>query len=189
MMTSTHAVAGATLGTVAAAFAPELGAPAILAGFVGGALPDLDLLATHRRTTHYPVVGTIAALGVTGVALAVGTTGALLVAVGALAAALHVLMDVFGGGVEPAPWRATSDRGVYDHVAGRWIPPRRWVRYAGAPEDLLLSVGLAVPALAATAGPVRGLLLATLACSTGFSIVRRRLAALSARLLDEPARV
>ncbi|WP_321170431.1 hypothetical protein [Halobaculum litoreum] len=34
-------------------------------------------------------------------------------------------------------------------------PPRRWVRYDGAPEDFLVGVALALPALATLDGPAR----------------------------------
>lgn len=184
MMTSTHAVVGASLGAAVATVVPELSPAAVLVGFVGGALPDIDLVATHRRTTHFPVLAPLGGLLVTAVALVVGGTAALLALVFALAFAIHTLMDVFGGGVEPEPWLATSDRGVYNHVAGRWIAPRRWVRYAGAPEDLSLAVGAAVLPLASTAGPTRQLLVATLAVSACFALFRRRLSTISELVVD-----
>lgn len=128
----------------------------------------------------------LGALLVTGVALVVGGTAALLALVFALAVAVHTLTDVFGGGVEPEPepWLATSDCGVYNHVVGRWIAPRRWVRYAGAPEDLFLAVGAAVLPLASTAGPTRQLLVATLAVSAYFELFRRRLSTISEWVVD-----
>lgn len=178
-MTTTHALVGAALGAGVGGVVPELAGPALVAGFVGGALPDADLLGTHRRTLHYPVLGPALAVPVAVVAVVLGTPAATLVAVGVLAAAVHCAMDVFGGGVETRPWEATSDRGVYDHVRGRWIRPRRWVRWAGAPEDLLVAFGASVPALAATTGPSRGALVAVLAVSAVFVGIRRRLAAVT----------
>lgn len=183
MMTSTHAFVGAAIGAAVAWATPEVGAMAVLAGFVGGALPDADLLATHRRTTHYPVLAPLVAVPVTAGAVLVGTVAALVVAVAVIAAAVHCLMDVWGGGVEHRPWEATSERAVYDHVSGRWVRPRRWVRWSGAPEDFLLALACAIPALAATRGASRALLLGVLLVSGVFVFVRRRLAGLSSRLL------
>lgn len=181
MLTSTHVLVGAGLGVAAAAALPELSGSAILAGFLGGGLPDADRLATHRRTTHFPVLATVLALPVVLFAYAVGGTGPLLLAVFALAVALHAPMDLFAGGVEPEPWLARSERGVYDHVAGRWHPPRRWIRYAGAPEDLLLAA-VGVPATLLASGHTRSLLAATLLGSVALVLVPRRLSRLSARL-------
>lgn len=190
MMTSTHALVGACLGAAAAIVVPELSTAAVLVGFVGGALPDADLLATHRRTTHFPLLAPALAVPLLVGAVAVGTPMALLVGVFALAFAVHSPMDVLGGGVEPEPWLATSDRGVYDHVGGRWIRPLRWVRYAGAPEDLVVASLVAIPAILVSDGFAEALLLATLAVSIGFVSIRRRLAGLSAWLLGEsPASV
>lgn len=183
-MTSTHAVVGALLGAGVGVLVPELSGAAILVGFVGGAFPDADLLVTHRRTGHFPVLAPVVAVPVTAVAAISGSAVAVLCAVFVLAAAVHCVMDVFGGGVEHRPWEATSDRGVYDHVRGRWIRPRRWVRWAGAPEDLALAVAVGLPVMAASSGSTRTLLGAVLAVSAGFVAVRRRLPALTERLLD-----
>lgn len=184
MMTSTHAVVGALVGAAVGAAVPEVAGAAVLVGFVGGALPDADLLATHRRSTHFPVLGPVVAVFATAVAVAVGTPLAILAAVALVAAAVHCAMDVFGGGVEHRPWEATSDRGVYDHARGRWIRPRRWVRWAGAPEDLGLAVVAGVPVMAASGGSTRTLLGVVLVVSAAFVAIRRRLPALTERLLD-----
>jgi hypothetical protein len=185
-MTTTHALAGALVGAVATVLVPGGGPTALVVGFVGGALPDADLLWTHRRSLHFPVLAPAVAVPATALAAAVGTPTAALAAVFLLAVAIHALMDVFGGGVETRPWAATSDRGVYDHAAGRWIRPRRWVRYAGAPEDFLLALAVGLPALALATGWYRDLLVAVLACSALFVAVRRRLAGLTERLFADP---
>ena len=185
MMTTTHALFGALVGATTATFAPDLAPAAVVAGFAGGALPDADLLWTHRRSTHFPVWGTVAAVAAVAAAALVGTPAAVLVAVFAVAAAAHCLMDVFGGGVELRPWEATSERGVYNHAGSYWVRPRRWVRYAGAPEDFLLAAGFALPALLATGGRLRGGLLAVLAVSGLFVAVRRRLTGVTERLLAD----
>lgn len=185
MMTTTHALFGALLGATVATFAPVATPVAVLVGFVGGAAPDADLVAVHRRSTHFPVYATAIAVPVSAAALLVGTATATLVAVFALAAATHCLMDVFGGGVEHRPWEATSDQGVYDHLHGRWIRPRRWIRYAGAPEDFVLAAAFAAPVLAVTTGGLRQGLGAVLVASGLFVAVRRRLPTLTERLLGE----
>lgn len=185
MMTTTHAVVGALVGATTAAFAPVLTPAALVVGCVGGALPDADLVATHRCSFHFPVYATaVAAVAVVGAALA-ASPGALLLAVFLVAFAVHCLMDVFGGGVEVRPWEATSDRGVYDHYGDRWITPRRWVRYAGAPEDLLVATVAGLPVLAVAAGRTRTALAAVLLFSAGFTVCRRRLAGLSERLFAD----
>lgn len=185
MMTSTHAAVGALLGAGVGVAVPELSAAAVLAGFAGGALPDADLVATHRRTLHFPVLAPVLAVPVGLAAAGLGSPAVTLVAVALLAAALHCLMDVFGGGVETRPWEATSQKGVYDHVRGRWIRPRRWVRWAGAPEDLVVALGVGLPTVAVTDGPARSLLLAVLVGSVGFVAVRRRLPVLTERLFGD----
>ncbi|ESP87305.1 hypothetical protein [Candidatus Halobonum tyrrellensis] len=155
MMATTHALAGVLVGMGALAVVPEAGPAVLLAGALGGAAPDLDLLWAHRRTLHFPVV--FAAFAAVAAALAWAAPGTATVAAAAFsaAAALHAASDALGGGLELRPWEATSDRGVYDHVRRRWVAPRRWVRYDGAPEDFLLGLALALPAFAALDGPAR----------------------------------
>lgn len=185
MMTTTHALFGALLGATAATFAPVATPVAVVVGFLGGAAPDADLLAVHRRSTHFPFYAAVVALPVSVAALVVGTAPATLAAVFALAVATHCLMDVFGGGVEHRPWEATSEQGVYDHRNGRWIRPRRWVRYAGAPEDFVLAAAFAAPVLAVTTGRLRAGLLAAVVGSGLFVAVRRRIPPLTERFLGE----
>jgi len=183
MMTTTHALVGAVLGAAAAPFAPVGTPAAVAAGFAGGAAPDVDLVATHRRSTHFPVAGTAVAAGFVAVAVIVASPAATLLAVTVVAAAVHSSMDALAGGVERRPWEATSEEAVYNHVGGYWVRPRRWVRYAGAPEDLLLAAAAALPLLATTAGRVRTAVAAVVAVSAGFVAVRRRLPTVADRLL------
>ncbi len=72
------------------------------------------------------------------------------------------------------PWNGRTERAVYDHVHGRWIRPRRWIRYDGAPEDAALAVALAVPALVVFDGWLTALVLGGVAISVGYALVRRR---------------
>lgn len=187
MMTPTHALVGASVGASVAVVNPALAAVAIPVGFVAGVTPDLDLLWTHRRTTHFPVYAPAVALAAVALAAVLGGPAATLFAVGTVAFAVHPAMDVLCGGVECRPWEATSQRAVYDHARGRWLRPRRLVRYAGAPEDLLAATAAALPALAVATGGLRTGLVVVLAGSAAFVAVRRRLAGVSERLFADEA--
>ena len=87
-----------------------------------------------------------------------------------------------GGGLELKPWEATSNRGVYSHFHGRWVPPRRLVRYDGAPEDLVVAVLIGVPSAQAFGPPIQRVVGAALLVSAGYVGVRKRLPALSSWL-------
>lgn len=191
MMLPTHALFGMLLALPVAVLAPEHAPVALGAGLAGGVLPDLDLYTNHRKALHYPVgysvlaaVATVAAVVAPGAA----TVGTVLLFA---AAASHSLVDVFGGGLELRPWEATDDRAVYDHYRGRWIPPLRWVRYDGAPEDLLLSVGLAVPLWFGVDPPFRSVVAASMVVAVLYAASRRTLPRIVRRLVTEvlPGRV
>jgi hypothetical protein len=182
MMATTHVLFGVLLATAAARVAPELAPVALVAAVAGSVFPDLDLYAGHRWTLHYPVYYSV--LAVPALALAVALPGGTTVALALflVGAAAHSLMDAFGGGLELRPWRATSERAVYSHYHGRWIRPRRWVRYDGAPEDLLVGAVLAVPAFATFDAPVQAFVAAVLLVSAGYALLRKRVASLAERL-------
>ena len=183
MMATTHALVGVLLASVTTAVAPEL-TPVALASAVGGSVfPDFDLYAGHRKTLHYPVYYSAFAVPAALAAVAVPVVATAAVAFFLAGAALHSLSDALGGGLELRPWEATSDRAVYDHYRGRWVPPRRWVRYDGAPEDLLLAVAVAAPSFALYGGVVRSLVVAVLAASAGYALLRKPLASLWERLV------
>lgn len=179
MMATTHVFVGTAIAAGAALLFPEVTLPAVIAAAVGGAVPDLDLYAGHRRTLHYPVY--YALFAVPALLLAAVTGGPLLWAGGLFlaAAAVHSIMDAAGGGLELRPWRGTSDRAVYSHYHDQWVRPRRWIRYDGAPEDLALGAAAAVPALLVFEGPVVTGLLVLLALSVGYAIVRKPMVALA----------
>jgi hypothetical protein len=163
---------------------PELGAVALLAGFVGGAIPDLDLYAGHRKSLHYPVyypalaVLTLAFMLVSPTAVTAGTAFLL------VGAALHSVMDLLGGGLELQPWAATSDRAVYDHFHDRWLPPRRVIPYDGSVEDLLLAGGLGIPLVVLVSGEIRWLVAIAVLVATVYTAVRRQLPAVAVWLLE-----
>jgi hypothetical protein len=183
MMATTHVLVAAGVASLTALVAPEHAPEAAVAAGLGGLFPDLDIYAGHRRTLHFPVYATGAALA--ALALAVVSPSMVTVAVAAflVGAALHATMDALGGGLELRPWEGRSERAVYSHYHGRWLAPRRWVRYDGAPEDLLLASVAAVPTVLLVDGalPVVG---GILAFSAGYVALRRRLATLWVRLAD-----
>jgi hypothetical protein len=183
MMLPTHALAGALLALPVALAAPEAASAVIGAGFLGGIVPDLDLYVGHRRTLHYPIYYSAAALlvGAATVLAPARPTAALTAFL--LAAAAHSVADVLGGGLELRPWEATSTRAVYDHYHGRWIAPRRWIGYDGSPVDLALATVLAVPLLLVVDTPFRWLVAGTLVVAVTYVAVRRTLPVVAERLV------
>jgi hypothetical protein len=179
MMLPTHALVGVAIATPLLVLAPEHATVALVGGLVGGILPDLDLYAGHRRTLHYPSVYPLAAIPAVAGALLLGTPFLVGVSFLLLAAALHCQMDRYGGGLELRPWEGRSNRAVYDHARGRWLRPKRWVRYDGAPEDLLLMAGLALPLLYVLEAPFQPVVAVALIAGVGYGLLRRRLAALA----------
>ncbi|WP_225336578.1 metal-dependent hydrolase [Halomicrobium urmianum] len=179
MMLPTHALVGMALALPYALAVPELGPVALVAGFLGGVLPDVDLYADHRRALHYPVYHSVLAAALVPAAVLVPSPAVAAAAFLALGAAAHGVADVFGGGLELRPWEGTSDRAVYDHYRDQWIAPRRWVRYDGAPEDLLLAAGVAAPSLVVLDGGYDLLVFAALFVAGVYTVVRRILPALA----------
>ena len=173
MMATTHVLAGLVIASAVATVAPEFGPVAVLAAVVGGALPDFDLYAGHRKTLHFPVYLPGAAALATPLALLVPTQATVGLAVFLLAAGLHSAMDALGGGLELKPWHATSEQAVFSHYHGSWIAPRRLVRYDGAPEDLLLAGVLAVPGFVVFGSPVEEGIVGVLAVSAVYVALRK----------------
>jgi hypothetical protein len=175
-MATTHVAAGALLAVPLVRVAPDVAVAGALGGMVGGAVPDVDLfVGEHRRTLHFPVAYWLLAAVAGLLAYGSPTPLSVAVAVSLAAAAVHSGMDWFGAGDEPRPWERTSDRGVYLHVARRWLAPRYWVRYDGSTEDVLLTAALAAPSLVVFGPPVRPLLAAVVVLAVGYALVRRRL--------------
>lgn len=176
MMSPTHIVAGPVLAIPVLILAPEFAVVAALAAICGGILPDLDLLiGEHRKTLHFPVrywIPTAPAL--VGAVIVPGplTIGA---AMFFLSAAVHSVVDVFGGGYELKPWEARSDRGVYLHRGQRWLRPKRWIRYDGSPEDAGMTVLLAIPGLLWYDGPVRTAVAGALVVAVVYALLRKQL--------------
>jgi hypothetical protein len=182
MMATTHVLWGMVLALPVLGFAPEFAPVAFVAGLVGGLLPDLDLYAGHRKTLHYPVYAPLTAVPAVALAVAAPSTTTVALAVGLAAAAVHAVTDVLGGGLELRPWQKGSERAVYSHYHGRWIRPRRVVRYDGAPEDLALAGLVAVPLLVTSNGLVTAVTVALLSVSVVYVALRKPLATVAERL-------
>lgn len=175
MMATTHALYGMAIGAVLLPIAPEYAPAAMVVGFVAGFLPDLDVYANHRRSLHFPVYASLAAVPAVAVAALVPSLPTVLLATVLAAIGLHGVMDAAGGGLSLRPWEDQPDRAVYSHFHGHWVAPRRVVAYDGAPSDLLLALCAGVPLFAVTTGPTRTLVAGTLLFSTGYVLVRKHL--------------
>ncbi|MEY7848819.1 metal-dependent hydrolase [Natrarchaeobius sp. A-rgal3] len=176
MMVTTHALVGLFVALPVAILVPEHGPTALAAGALGGVVPDLDVFAEHRRTLHHPVYGFAAAV----VALAAAVTAPTALTLGAfvfsLAAALHCVGDVVSCGLGARPWdNPPSDRAVYDHVRGTWVPPRRWIPYDGSPADLGFAAVISLPLVLVLDGAWELLIVSLLAVSIGYTVSRKRL--------------
>lgn len=176
MMATTHALAGLALAGVWLLVAPEHATVAFAAGALGGAAPDLDtVVGTHRRTLHFPALGWAVAVPAVGLAALVTAPWSVALAAFCVAAAFHALSDWLEGDAGWRGWERERDEAVYCHLTGEWLAARRWVRYDGSPEDLLLSAVFAGGLSLVTTGPVRWLAVALLTVSAAYTLVRRRL--------------
>lgn len=175
-MAPTHVIVGPILALPILVFSPEYAVTGALAAVAGGIFPDFDLFfGHHRRTLHFP--GGYWALAIPTLGWAVLDPGAASIALALFltAAGVHSLQDWFGAAPEVRPWESTSDKAVYCHLTGQWLPPKRWVRYDGAPEDLALTVGLGVPGIVLFSSPVPIVLGISVAVGIVYASVRKRL--------------
>jgi hypothetical protein len=184
MMATTHAAVGILLAVPLAVVAPDLAAAGALAAVAGGVFPDLDLFAgVHRKTLHFPDYYWLGAVPALAAAVLVPSTTTVAVAWFLLSAAVHSVSDAFGAGTEPRPWERTSAEAVYLHSRRRWLRPRYWVRYDGAPEDYLLTVLFMSPGLVLFGPAVGRVALAFILVGGAYTLVRKRLPELEERLL------
>ncbi len=175
MMAFTHGLASVAVATALLPFGPEYAAPPVLAAaLLGGIAPDLDVVADHRKTLHFPVGYTALAAGLLGIHAVAAHPTLWLVWVAVAAAAAHSWADVLAGSVEAEPWNPTTERAVYNHALGAWHRPRRLVRYSGAVEDVLLGLACAGVAVAApVTGPTADAGLIALGALSGLYAVLR----------------
>jgi hypothetical protein len=179
MMLPTHALVGMALSLPVALSVPEFAPAALLAGFLGGVFPDLDLYSGHRRTLHFPTLYPVAVVPAALFALVFPTTATVGLAVGLAAAAAHCRMDAYGSGLELRPWEGNSERAVYDHVDGEWVSPRRLVAYDGSPGDLAIATGVAIPLLFVVEGAFVAVVVGAIAVGAAYTLLRRHLAELA----------
>lgn len=178
MMLPTHALVGLAVATPLLVVAPELAPIGLAAALVGSVIPDLDMYAGHRRRLHYPTKFSVLALALIPVGVVAPSRLTVAMAFLTTGAAVHCRMDRYGGGLELRPWEETSDLAVYDHVRRRWRRPRRWIRYDGAPEDVLLLVLVGVPLAFVLGRPFDLIVGAALLVGVTYGLLRRRLAGL-----------
>jgi len=183
-MLPTHALVGLAIALPVSFAFPESASLFLFSGLFGGVFPDFDLYVGHRKTLHFPVYYSVLCLVVMPVAVFVQTPWVTGVTIALAAAAVHSVMDIFGGGLELRPWEAKSERAVYDHFHDHWIAPRRWIRYDGAPEDLLLSVSVAGPLIFMLDGQFRWIVVGALAVSVSYVVFRRLLATIAETLVE-----
>lgn len=184
MMGTTHAAVGLLLALPVLVVAPELAPAAALGAITGGFFPDFDLLVGyHRKTLHFPHYYWVVAVPAVLVAVVVPRPLTAAVALFFVAAAVHSGTDWFGAGVEARPWERTSPEAVFVHSRGEWLRPRYWVRYDGAPEDLVLTVVFSTPGLFVFGPFVRRVTVALLVIATAYTLVRKRLPALEEKFI------
>jgi hypothetical protein len=174
MMAPTHVMIGLSIAAIASSVTPFWLAPAV-GGLVGSIVPDIDLfVGSHRRTLHFPVLGWLPALAASVVAWIVPSPLTVCLSVGAIAFALHPVVDIASAGEELRPWERTNPLAVYCHACRRWFRARYWVRYDGAPEDLGLTLAFALPVLWAYDGWVAFVAITTVIVGVVYAAVRRR---------------
>lgn len=183
-MLPVHALVGLLLALPLVFVAPAFASAALWGGLLGGTFPDFDMVSAHRKTLHFPTYYSVFAVVAVAIAVVVPTPPTAAGMFFFIGAAVHSLMDIFGGGLSLRPWKATSDRAVYDHYRQSWYSPRRWVRYDGAPEGLLLAVMLAIPLLAVLENPFRWIIVAALTVAVVYTAVRRSLPTLGQQFVQ-----
>lgn len=188
MMALTHLLMSLAIATFVIPVVSEYVTPTVVlaTAIVGGLSPDLDLIARHRRTLHYPVVFPFLTLAFLTLFLISGLVAGLLGGLLFGVATLHVLTDILGGSAEQAPWNPDTEFGVYNHVLGCWHRPKRVVQYSGSPGDFLLGVGFGTIAYLAPGTTVLmdSVIVFLILIAGGYSLLRKRLSNL-ASYLDE----
>jgi len=172
-MLTTHILIGGAFGSLVALFIPPYVFPAVVAGMVGGLLPDIDTFLHHRKTMHWPVIGTISVAIALPLFLSYPSplTASLFFFLGGFS--LHAWSDVLSAGDELRPWQEKDDRAAYNHLKQEWITARRLV-HDGSLFDFLLSIGAAATIYLLTDGLLSSLLIALVSISLIYSTVRKK---------------
>nr|EGQ39889.1 MAG: hypothetical protein J07AB56_06170 [Candidatus Nanosalinarum sp. J07AB56] len=134
MMLPTHAATGLLLG-VAASQLFSYGSVTVFLAVAGSVVPDLDMLMSHKRTLHYPIVGLLSAVALWLLSPHAGMF--------AFSAGVHAVMDVFSNGKTMRPGTDSDPRAVYDHASAGWLSPVHLCP-TGSIRDLALCTSIAV---------------------------------------------
>jgi len=175
MMLPTHILFGAVIAAPTVWIIPQSTEIAVAAAIMGSILPDLDLVAQHRRTLHSPWYFSGCAAAALIAAIVYPSPATLFAVFFLLGAAIHSTVDIVGGGLGLRPWEANDDRGVYDHYRDRWIEPKRWIPYDGSPHDFVLLLALTLPLLLVYDPMIQRLLLLNLAAAFVYVLIRKQL--------------
>jgi hypothetical protein len=138
-MIFTHVLLGALIGAVYSLLASDYTTVAVFAGILGGGSPDLDMALTHRKSFHYPIISSVIAVIAGVLVVLVPSVWTVFLFFFLLAAAVHSVTDILGGGKEMRPWLEMDERAVYNHITDEWVRPRRII-YDGSISDLAISV-------------------------------------------------
>lgn len=171
-MVFTHILLGIALAAIVSLLLPVNPNTLVVAGLVGGGFPDIDMLLTHRKSLHYPVIYSILSVMLLIVYAFSGSVLVILLLLGTSAAALHSIMDILGGGKEMRPWRKTDNRAVYNHITKEWIHPLR-VFYDGSATDLILAILLGAIAIWILPRRLWPLILGLILLSVLYTLLRR----------------
>ena len=111
----------------------------VLAGLVGGIVPDVDSLESmgfvHKKTCHYIFGYLLATVLLVAIAALAPQYQVPIIALACitLAAWLHSIMDLADGFRDNDP-----SQGIYEHIVWRrWLPSRVWIPFAGTWEWVL----------------------------------------------------
>lgn len=147
MMLPSHLVVGLVFCSPLYLYAPaEAKLLTLLGILIGSIAPDADILfGQHRRTTHYPELSAVVALGL--VVLTVPLPILFPVTAFTVGFSIHSWIDILGGGLEDKPWERTSQKSVYRHATKTWSPPRHYTGHDGSVRDLgitMVFTGIAI---------------------------------------------
>ena len=145
-MITTHILVGGCLGLLSTFLSPGHVTTAILAGMVGGMVPDLDIFMEHRKTLHRPIQFTVLSILLLMLVMVQPSELTVVLAFTVSSMLLHSVFDIFSNGKTMRPEIETDDRAVYNHVKSEWIEPRRWVLDASRP-DLIITLSAATALL------------------------------------------
>lgn len=174
MMATTHGFIGSLLALPLYIIAPELFLTALIAAFIGGVFPDLDLYHGHRKLFHYPIYYNFAAILILPFILVYTSTLTVFTWFFLASAGIHCLTDRFGGNKDSRPWQSDSQKAVYSHYHGCWWKAQEWIRYDGSPEDFLVLLVASIPTILILEGLLQSLGLLLMGISFFYVLFRKK---------------